>query len=508
MADQLAVTYPALAVRTDTGAIAARRLLATGRILPVLDGLDEINSHLRGKAIQEINHALGSSDQLLLTSRYREYAKAAGVIAGAAVVVLADLSLNDIDTYLHLAARSKAPGLPSTWAPVLARLRAADHDLVAESVVAVLRNPLMLSLARTIYSDTATDPKDLFQVASSQDSAQQRRHHIEAHLLSRFIPAAYRSLSDTLGRRWKPEKAHRWLAFLAHTLQTRRADDLGWWQLRSALLSPHLTMGLVFGLTTALLIGLPYGLFIGLGSQRLESGLAAGLSIGLGSGVTVGMTAGIVKPADPHTQWPRLGRRNLTMGLLVLVIAGLGVWLFLGLALGLVTALGSGPTAGLTIALTTMGDGATLSLTLAFGLAFGLLTALKPGTGTDVTRAVSPDSLLRTDRGVTVVRAVVTFVIVGLAAGLLAGLLLESFVGWVIALVFGVASAILTSTSTAWAGSVAARGWLAMSGHVPWSLMSFLSDAHRRGVLRQTGAFYQFRHVQLRDHLATAEFPF
>ena len=33
--------------------------------------------------------------------------------------------------------------------------------------------------------------------------------------------------------------------------------------------------------------------------------------------------------------------------------------------------------------------------------------------------------------------------------------------------------------------------------------MSFLADAHRRGVLRQAGAVYQFRHIELQHRLAT-----
>jgi hypothetical protein len=36
----------------------------------------------------------------------------------------------------------------------------------------------------------------------------------------------------------------------------------------------------------------------------------------------------------------------------------------------------------------------------------------------------------------------------------------------------------------------------------PARLLRFLEDAHRRGVLRQVGAVYQFRHARLQDHLA------
>jgi hypothetical protein len=33
--------------------------------------------------------------------------------------------------------------------------------------------------------------------------------------------------------------------------------------------------------------------------------------------------------------------------------------------------------------------------------------------------------------------------------------------------------------------------------------MGFLNDAYKRGVLRQAGAVYQFRHIELQHRLAT-----
>lgn len=54
-----------------------------------------------------------------------------------------------------------------------------------------------------------------------------------------------------------------------------------------------------------------------------------------------------------------------------------------------------------------------------------------------------------------------------------------------------------------WIEYLVARIRLALSGRVPWHFMSFLADAHeRRGVLRQVGAVYQFRHIDLQRHLA------
>jgi hypothetical protein len=54
----------------------------------------------------------------------------------------------------------------------------------------------------------------------------------------------------------------------------------------------------------------------------------------------------------------------------------------------------------------------------------------------------------------------------------------------------------------AWGAFVLSRFWLALFDHQPWGLMRFLADAHQRGILRQVGGVYQFRHARLQDHLA------
>ncbi|MFI6598486.1 NACHT domain-containing protein [Nonomuraea sp. NPDC050536] len=51
---------------------------------------------------------------------------------------------------------------------------------------------------------------------------------------------------------------------------------------------------------------------------------------------------------------------------------------------------------------------------------------------------------------------------------------------------------------------VLARLWLPLAGRLPWALPAFLDDAYRRGVLRQTGAVYEFRHAHVMDYLVAA----
>jgi hypothetical protein len=75
-------------------------------------------------------------------------------------------------------------------------------------------------------------------------------------------------------------------------------------------------------------------------------------------------------------------------------------------------------------------------------------------------------------------------------------------------LAIGVAAAVISGLvfgflHASWGSFAITRCRLAARGRLPLRLMGFLADAHRhRGVLRQVGAVYQFRHVELQRHLA------
>jgi hypothetical protein len=68
--------------------------------------------------------------------------------------------------------------------------------------------------------------------------------------------------------------------------------------------------------------------------------------------------------------------------------------------------------------------------------------------------------------------------------------------------VFGLAAGLTAALSRSWGAYQVSRAWLTLGGRTPLRLNRFLRDAHRRGVLRQTGAFYEFRHTRLLDRLA------
>ncbi|MEU9345598.1 hypothetical protein AB0D74_30775 [Streptomyces sp. NPDC048278] len=120
----------------------------------------------------------------------------------------------------------------------------------------------------------------------------------------------------------------------------------------------------------------------------------------------------------------------------------------------------------------------------------------------DALRATGPASSLRTDRTASFTRGGVVALLVAcvcvpvvLLPGDWGGLV---HVGTQLWLPMGTTAVALS----AWGRFAVARVWLGVTGRLPWRLMAFLEDAHRRGVLRRSGAYFEFRHLRLQSHLA------
>jgi hypothetical protein len=117
--------------------------------------------------------------------------------------------------------------------------------------------------------------------------------------------------------------------------------------------------------------------------------------------------------------------------------------------------------------------------------------------------ATNPTASLKLDRTTTLALASITGVGIGVLAGVVGTNVVGPAFGLTLALTIGlVAAAIFTAYASAWGQwLVLVRFWLPLTGRLPWRLAAFLTDAHRRGVLRQNGATYQFRHLRLQEHL-------
>jgi hypothetical protein len=161
MAAELVRDHSALAERISRGTPLASTLVGSGRILPILDGFDEIPADLQANALRELNL---TSSPLVLVSRTTEYAEAieaTDVLTAAASIILQDLDIGDLTAYLPRTTR-ELPGSPGAtkWDEVPVALSAGTP--AARQLLKVLSTPLMVSLARTTYSDhNGRDPADL-----------------------------------------------------------------------------------------------------------------------------------------------------------------------------------------------------------------------------------------------------------------------------------------------------------------------------------------------------------
>lgn len=234
MAAHLRATYP--------GAHWSRDLLEAGLVLPVLDGLDEMAESLCGAALQRLNAELDPGQSVLLTCRTQTYTKAVesgNVFAQAAVVELQPLSFASASAYLVRTARPVrgAGGQRTTrWDPVFAYLRAHADAPLGRSLSLVLGTPLMVAMARAVYSNSGRDPAGLLEERFADPTV------LEQHLLEAFVPAAFADSPYA-------ERAPEWLRYLASTMQRRGTRRFAWWQLRLELpwllrrLGPILALG-------------------------------------------------------------------------------------------------------------------------------------------------------------------------------------------------------------------------------------------------------------------------
>ncbi|WP_411129051.1 NACHT domain-containing protein [Streptomyces sp. x-19] len=550
LADRLATDYPALALPApgqEQGAppvSRARALLDRRLVLPLLDGFDELPRHLRAAALDAINQALPPGHPLVLTSRLAEYeavlTPASGVpthLNGATAITLRPVTPPDAAAYLVRDAGGRGSPSAARWQPVLAQL--ADED---SSVGQVLRTPLMLFLARTIYNPRpGAGPLAPGPIPSLPDPAGllgfEDPAALRTHLFDAFVPAAYRDVAPE-----DAAQAEDALTLLAEHLEhgLGGAVDIEWWRLSALAPKAALrrraaaVMWLWFALLTLacaaysyhhrnledlpfatgmiVTILLPFVFFVrathqGLGLSLLQSAL---LTLAIETAVARLLAATIrFRPRQaPVTAMAWAWRWRA-------VAFGIGLGLAVGIPIGNVYGWFGG---------------------VIWGFGTGIVLWSLSGWGVvraDLSAAVHATALLEQDRRVFW-RFVQVISAAGAALGTLLGmvpaflraltypppantldsghLMFGAGIGLGVGLLFAPALALVVAFSrTAWGETALTRRYLARRRNglrLPRDLMAFLADAHEhRGVLRQIGPAYQFRHIDLQRRLANRPPP-
>lgn len=517
LAEQLAAEHPGACTPVPGAppADVAFELLRTRRLLPVLDGFDELPPGVRKAAMRELKESLRGGHRFVLTSRVQEYQEPVREVGDDFLRDEIELCpLTDEAVAAHLNPHGR-PG--ARWAGVLARLgdgqeRSPEVTRLRET----LRVPLMVTLAKVAYAREGADPGELLERARFGS-----RQEIEQHLYDAFLDAAYSASHDDRAANggWDPERAREWAGFLAARMRERHEQDLAWWRLDREV--PPLVR--VLGLVPAYLLSIAVVAWLGFGETVVWVTAVWGTPR---DGTPVqppwtaplwGMYAALCAAALMETwlkdrsDWHRapyrlappsvrklrqaLGRRAYRVGAALAVAALATGW-----------ALGAEPRL--------LGAAACAIVTLVCWRALGAVWV-----PTDPFLARSPAALLRSDRAtalgfgwlpplrnlflpLVVLCLPLVFLVSWSETG---GRYAVDTLAWAVTVTATlVAWLSYAVTASAWGRYTAARLYLAMVGRLPLRLMRFLEDAHRRGVLRQSGGVYRFRHIELRDRMARA----
>ncbi|MFH9425579.1 NACHT domain-containing protein [Streptomyces sp. NPDC017529] len=553
LAQQLAETY-------GWPSAMAADLVDHGLVLPVLDGLDEMDplrpdgapdpeAPRARAALEALNAYQNGRDAgpLVLTCRTAHYDALAPAsrLMDAARITIDPVSASRAISYLRDRARDA-----SRWQPLIEHLRGHPHSPLA----AILSTPWRLCLTATVYHRDG-DPSELLGHHTGDD--------LDRHLLARYLPAATANTPNP--RHYKPEDIHRWLHHLTGHLDGAAtgtpSTDIALHQLWP--LAGTLRVRAVDLLLTALPITLPFllvvdasntggagltgaeyltALFVGILAYRptpkpsrlsslktIPPGFLARISTGFMAwfpiGFAVGSMYGFVYFADFTADLMVGSGAGFLVGLVGGLMGGLAggfrtgykTWFTVWSGAGAAVVVYSWLTGDRVDELGGIMDGiAWLIIGVTGGLAGGVVRGLRG----EPTTVANPRAIIRDDMvyGMAigpltgcVACIMVTLMSVALVWGRSHGdrtptaLMVSSQDVAVVGLVAGIAAGLLAGLARA------ARRYgvflLCSRGKLPFRLGPFLDWAVTAGLLRYNGPAYQFRHRELQDWLAHRPHP-
>lgn len=524
----------------------AAALIAQRRILPILDGLDEMDpgdeTHRANAAIAAINSYLDhhTPGALILTCRTARYHALDRPVANATELTISPLTSADIHTYIW---RRLDENSADSWTQLLGIL---EREALAESagapLTAMLSTPWRLMLTLTVCNESANSPHDVFfdDGAPSEPGARpvlRPAAQVQHRLLSGFTAAVVhrydrsreRDIAAAPVTDWiqnSPRRRHydeadveRWLRLIALLAAGERNSVHGgdidlrtWWRRADTRLRrrpaatdqrPGRVRILHGALAAVLVLGGIAGCLTHLGAPYRVDWRDIGTYLGSFTGFETSFQVALVVVLVGVVAVPVLAARRAATASLHpsrLGLAGVRTWrglrsLLSGLVLGATAGLGAG------VALTITGSfaiRAQLELVLGagtgaiLGLLFSAVFALDRGT----VDSVSPVEIIRDD----LVYGLVCGLLVGcvglvggtLAVGLSFGLAISAALG----VTFGMVLAPISGIRYLLAVVV-----LRISCGTPLRLARFLAWADASGLLRVAGVTYQFRHRELQQWL-------
>ena len=419
------------------------RLVMDGRILPIIDGVDELGRGGAAALISELNAFIreresssgGDRQCMVITCRGTEYQDNAGQLDEATHVEVRPLAAADVRAHL-LQSGIEAP----------------------DALASVLTSPLTLSLAGAIYRPRTGSGQPVDDLLRLPDETA-----VERHLLAAFVANAYRRTAA--GSSWSLAQAERWLALIGSQMRALSTGCYAWRQIAYAM--PTRLLGLLGGAVTCLGLLVTFSI-LAITHQVFGDRMPLGPAIG--SLAVVSIAPAIVAS---------LLIASLSSGSLLPLLV-VPPWIPASLLQVNVHGL------------------VTLEIPRPSRRRFqSWLVSRRQGEGS---RAASPRADLIQSRK----RTLITAVAVGVMLGVLAVAL--DLVGahvprdaTIVLVCYCVAVTVLCSP---WGAFQLARGWFSVRRELPYRLLGFLDDAHMRGVFHSSGPRFEFRNDAVREYFS------
>ncbi|MFD7715253.1 NACHT domain-containing protein [Streptomyces sp. NPDC059814] len=348
----------------------AAGLVAHGMVLPVLDGLDEMDplradstpdpDAPRARKVLEALNAYQNGREagpLVLTCRTGHYDALAPVsrLIDAARVAIAPIDTRHTVAYL----RDRALDTPR-WQPLIDHLDTQPAGPLATT----LSTPWRLCLTATVYH-RAGNPSELLHHTDG--------HDLDQHLLARYLPTTIANTPNP--RHYRPEDVHRWLnhltGHLAGTTANTPATDITLHQLWPLAGTTRVRItDLILSALALALVSFLFAIAVFLNNPLGDSAEKI-ITISLFAAVSV--VAGVIdwRPT-PRPNRLRATRGARQGGFMARFWAGFKIWFAVGFAIGFAI--------GIALRLPTPSPGAIMfELGTALGIGTGLIGGLMGG---------------------------------------------------------------------------------------------------------------------------------
>lgn len=452
-------------VRKDIGA----NWVSDAKLLPMLDGLDELKSVRQEHCVRKINEFLQSDyrpEYLVVCSRQEEYGNYGIKLQLHGAICLRNLNERQVRDYLLQVSRR------DLW-------EVLQQD---ETLLKLMQTPFWLSVL--VLSEQELQVRDWLALGSTKQR------------LEWLLDAYVRRMLERELRSWAYEKLkmpsnklmHHWLVFLAQKLQRASETEFLIEEIQPSWLITSRQKKIykrIFEFVS-LLFGLPFIFLDGsLYSEPTYTPYYKPL-LNLNLRIRLSRRVGNDIKTVEKLKWSwKQARAGLIVGLILGLLFGLSLSLFNNLQL-------------------TMGSRSINALII--GMIYGLSVGLKSGiSSSSIETKIIPNQGIWKSAANACINGLINGLIIGLIISVIVGLSYGLNFGLISGLIFGLPSGVISGLiggGQACIQHFTLRLILYHNGYIPWNYARFLDYCTDRLLLQRVGGRYRFIHRLIQEHFA------